>query len=113
MNTMQYEDYQASIEFDEDDNCFHGIVVNMRDVLHFEGRSISELKREFKSTVLAYKKACEELGREPQRPFSGKFQARLSPDLHRSAAATARRCGKSLNMFVEQAIAHEIDRVNV
>lgn len=111
MNTMQHEEYQASIEFDEENNCLYGIVTNTRDVLHFEGRSVAELKREFKNTVLAYKKACKELGREPQRPFSGKFQTRLSPDLHQNAAATARRCGKSLNAFVEQAIAHEIDRV--
>ncbi len=110
MNTMQYEAYQASIEFDEKDGCFYGIVTNTRDVLHFEGCSVAELKREFKNTVEAYKKACTELGREAQRPFSGKFQARLSPDLHRSAAATARQSGRSLNAFVEQAITHEIER---
>ena len=109
---MQYKAYQASIEFDEKGGCFCGIVTNARDVLHFEGRSVAELKRELKNTVQAYEKACKELGREPQKPFSGKFQVRLSPDLHRGAATAARQSGKSLNAFVEQAITHEIERAH-
>ncbi len=111
MNTMQYEDYQATIEFDEQDDCFYGIVTNTRDVLHFEGNSVRELKRAFKATIHAYRDACEKLGREPQRPFSGKFQTRVSPELHRSAAAAARQSGKSLNAFVSTAIVHEIERI--
>lgn len=113
MNTMQYKNYLANIEFDEENETFYGIVTNTRDVIHFEGGSVSALKREFKKSVDAYLAACKELGQEPERPFSGKFQARVSPRLHRSASVAARQSGKSLNAFVAQAIEHEIERSRV
>lgn len=109
MNTMSHDGYEATIQFDEQDGCFHGLVVNARDVLHFEGHSVAELHREFKRTVQAYQDACRQFGREPQRPFSGKFQTRIPPELHRSASAAARRRGQSLNAFVQQAITHELE----
>jgi len=44
------------------------------------------------------------MNRDPQRPFSGKFQVRIPTDLHRRATMAARRSGKSLNAFVRDAI---------
>lgn len=41
---MQYRGYLARIEFDEEANIFYGEVINIRDVITFQGKSVEELK---------------------------------------------------------------------
>jgi len=40
MNTMSYKCYEAVVEYDEDAEIFHGEVMNTRDVITFQGRSV-------------------------------------------------------------------------
>lgn len=37
MNVMTYKDYEALVEYDEDAGLFHGEVMNLRDVITFQG----------------------------------------------------------------------------
>jgi len=104
MTTMTHDGYVASIELDEDVGLFHGEVINTRDVLTFEGRTFNELKLAFADTIADYIEWCRERGKEPQRPFSGNFTVRISPELHRRAATAAARNGKSLNTFVAETL---------
>jgi predicted HicB family RNase H-like nuclease len=100
MTTMRHDGYIATIELDEDAGFFHGEVVNTRDVLTFQGRTLDELRTAFAETVADYVEWCKERGKEPERPYSGNFMLRLSPELHRRVAAAAARSGKSINGFV-------------
>jgi predicted HicB family RNase H-like nuclease len=100
MTTMRHDGYIATIELDEDAGFFHGEVVNTRDVLTFQGRTLDELRTAFAETVADYIEWCKERGKEPERPYSGNFMLRLSPELHRRVAAAAARSGKSINGFV-------------
>ena len=43
---------------------------------------------------------CREDGVEPRRQFSGKFNVRISPELHAEVATAAAADGKSLNQWV-------------
>ncbi len=54
MNTMSYKDYQAIVAYDEDAEIFHGEVVNLRDVITFQGKSAKELERAFADSVEDY-----------------------------------------------------------
>ena len=40
MNTMNYKGYTGKFEYDSDADLFHGEVLNLRDVITFQGRSI-------------------------------------------------------------------------
>ena len=40
---MNYKGYEAMIEFDDEDRLFVGRVINMRDVIVFDGLSVDEL----------------------------------------------------------------------
>jgi predicted HicB family RNase H-like nuclease len=51
---------------------------------------------------------CKEEGVAPEKPYSGKFNVRLSPELHRKTAILAKKKNMSLNGFVEKAITDEI-----
>lgn len=60
-----------------------------------------------KDSIDDYLAFCQERNEEPERPFSGKFNVRLDPKLHREAYIAAKMAGMSLNTWVAQAIAHE------
>lgn len=107
MTTMHHEGYVATIELDEDAGLFHGEVINTRDVLTFQGRTLDDLRAAFADTIADYVEWCRERGKEPERPYSGNFLLRLSPDLHRRIATAAARAGKSVNAYV----AETLDRV--
>jgi len=104
---LRYKDYIGHVEFDEDADIFHGEVMNTRDVITFQADNVKELKNAFVESVEDYLAFCEERGESPDRPFSGKFNIRLQPDLHREAYVAAKRAGLSLNAWVASAIRHE------
>ena len=100
MNTMTYKGYTAKIEFDPDDNIFVGHLIGIRDTVGFHGETVSELKDAFYEAVDFYLESCEKAGREPNKPFSGKFVVRVDTSLHGEIAAAAAKTGKSLNQWV-------------
>jgi predicted HicB family RNase H-like nuclease len=104
MTTMTHDGYVATIELDEDAGLFHGEVINTRDVLTFQARTLDELKAAFADTVADYIEWCQERGKQPERPYSGNFTVRVSPELHRRVATAAARSGKSVNTFVAEAL---------
>ena len=88
---MRHGDYVAKIDYEEDTKLFHGRVVNLRDVVNFYGSSVEELKKEFWDSIEAYLEVCAEEEIEPQKPYSGRFNVRLPPELHRAIAETSWR----------------------
>lgn len=106
MTTMTHDSYVARVELDEEANLFHGEVVNTRDVLTFQGRTLDELRAAFAATIADYVDWCRERGKEPERPYSGNFTVRIPPELHRRIATAAARAGKSVNGFVTETLEH-------
>lgn len=47
---------------------------------------------------------CAEIGKEPQKEYSGLFNVRISPELHREVSVFAQAEGVTLNKAVERAI---------
>jgi len=101
---FKYKNYIGQVNFDEEAEIFHGEVINTRDVITFQGKSVDELKQAFKDSVEDYLDFCKTRGEEPERPFSGKFNIRLSPALHREAHIAAKRSRMSLNAWIEKTI---------
>ena len=101
---MKYRGYTGSVEYDPDDRIFYGSVDDITDVVTFQGDSVEELESAFRESVDVYLESCAEDGVEPQRPCSGKFVLRISPEMHREAAAAARTQDESLNGWITGAI---------
>lgn len=102
MNTMRYRDYTARIEYSDEDSCFVGHIAGIRDVVGFHGESVAELRTAFEEAVDDYLETCAQLGRTPQKPYSGKVLLRIDPALHARAAARAEAEGKSLNLWAQE-----------
>jgi predicted HicB family RNase H-like nuclease len=101
---MEYKGYLAEVTFDNEAQVLHGEVVNTRDVITFQAETVADLEREFQKSVDVYLQFCKDIGQEPEKPFSGKFVVRLSPDTHRKAYLAAKRAGKSLNTWVSEVL---------
>ncbi len=97
---MTYKGYDAVVEFDEEAGVFTGEVINTRDVITFQGKSVPELRRAMKDSVDDYLEFCASRKEQPEKPFSGSFLVRMPPELHRQIMTEARRKGKSLNAYV-------------
>ncbi len=97
---MEYKGYVGQVKFDDEADLFHGEVINMRDVITFQGTSVSDLRQAFEASIEDYLAFCAERGEKPEKPFSGKFMVRLIPEQHRLAVMTAKKSGKSLNTWV-------------
>lgn len=104
---LKYKDYIGHVTFDEEADIFHGEVINTRDVITFQGSTVKALKKAFKDSIDDYLAFCKERNEAPEKPFSGKFNVRLNPELHREAYAAAKALNMSLNTWVVQAIQHE------
>jgi len=103
-----YKGYMGHVEFDDEADIFHGEVINTRDVITFQGKTVVEIKKAFRESVDDYLAFCKERKEEPEKPFSGKFNLRLDPDLHRQVYVAARQDKMSLNQWIAEAIKHHI-----
>jgi len=107
---MEYKGYFAKVEFDEDADVFHGEVLNLRDVITFEGETVEELRQAFYDSVDDYLEFCAERGEDPEKPYSGKFVVRVEPELHKRIAIEARKRGISLNSLVGEALSKTMEK---
>src|SRR5271168_5087894 len=103
--TMEYKGYTAGpIDFDPEDGTFSGVVLGLKDVIHFEGGTAADLRESFEGGVDDYLAQCAEQGAEPDRPFNGKILVRTEPALHRKAAVHAAAAGLSLSQWISRQI---------
>ncbi|MDR1971852.1 MAG: type II toxin-antitoxin system HicB family antitoxin [Treponema sp.] len=109
---MEYKEYMGAVEYDPEAKIFHGDVINTRDIITFQGTTVEELERAFKDSIDDYITWCKEEGVEPEKPYSGKFNLRLSPELHREIAIVSKKLKISINNFVEKAITDELSMMH-
>lgn len=107
-NLLSYKNYNGTVEYSKEDRCLFGKVVGIKSLLSYEGNSVQELENDFENVIDEYLDDCEERNVEPELPFKGVFNVRISPELHRNLAVYALENGKSLNAAVEEAIGNMV-----
>lgn len=101
---MEYKGYIGKIEIDEEAGVLYGEVINVRDVITFEGLGVDKAQKAFRESVDDYLAFCAQRGEAPEKPFSGKFVVRLPVQLHRKAYIQAKLADKSLNGWVTEVL---------
>ena len=104
MNVMTLDGYHAKIEYDEELDLFRGEILALNGGADFYGKNPKELRAEFKKSLQVFLEVCEEKGIPPRKHFSGKFNLRISPELHEQLAIAAQAEGKSINMLAQEAL---------
>jgi predicted HicB family RNase H-like nuclease len=101
---LKYKGYHGSTEYSLEDDCLFGKLLGINDVITYEGNSVKEIKAAFKDSVDDYLAFCKEMGKEPNKPYSGKVMFRIDPQVHAKAALAAQLKGISLNQWAEEVL---------
>jgi predicted HicB family RNase H-like nuclease len=101
---LEYKGYAGRVEYDDEAGVFHGEVLDLRDVITFQGKTVDEIEQAFRESIDDYLEFCEQRSEEPDKPFSGRLMLRLPPNLHRKVYVNALREGKSLNQWIAERI---------
>ena len=101
MNSMKYKGYTGVVELDEESAVLFGRVIGLRDVITFQGSSVTEVIQAFHDSVNDYLEFCATRGESPEKPYSGQFILHVDPRLHRAMAHAAEAQGSSLNALIE------------
>lgn len=112
---LKYKGYQGTIEPQIDDGTLYGKIAFIRDLVTYEADTLPKLIAEFHLSVDGYLEDCEELDKEPDKPFKGSLNVRLGEELHRQMAmsvleATPSVRTKSINAFICEAVTEKLDR---
>lgn len=112
-NRLNHKGFSGSLEVSLEDGCLIGRVQFIDDVITYEGETVAELSANFNAAVDRYLAHCKQTGKPANKPYSGTFNVRVGPDLHREAAAAANDACINLNEFVAVAIKAAVDKDSV
>lgn len=101
---MKYKGFFGSAEFSFEDRLLVGKIECINDLVNYEAVDIDGLELAFHEAVDDYIQTCEEIGKEPEKPFSGTFNVRVGTELHKKTTLAAMNNGVSLNDFVKSAL---------
>ncbi|MCA9732909.1 MAG: type II toxin-antitoxin system HicB family antitoxin [Deferribacteres bacterium] len=109
MNIMTLNGFNAKIEYDPDIDAFRGEILGLNGGADFYGKTPEELRKEFKLSLETFLDVCKEKGITPTKNFSGKFNLRMSQELHNKIAVEAASSGKSINQWVVDTLTNSIE----
>jgi len=107
---LEYKGYYGTVGFSSNDNILFGKVLGINSLLSYEGESLQALKKDFESAIDDYIRICIEKGVCPEKAYRGKFNVRISPEVHKNLVIYSASRGKTLNSTVEEAIKDYIAR---
>ncbi len=108
MSMMTVDGYNARIEYDPEIDMFRGEILGLTGGADFYGKTPKELRAEFRKSLAVFLEVCREKGIAPRRNYSGKFNLRISPELHEKLAIAAECEGKSINALAQEALTQRL-----
>lgn len=103
-NIMEINGYKAVIAYDPETELFRGEFLGLNGGADFYADNVAQLKQEGELSLKIFFEMCEEKGIEPFKQYSGKFNIRLSPELHKAAALAATAEKLSLNEWISRTL---------
>ena len=103
-NIMEIDGHKAVISFDPEIGMFRGEFLGLSGGADFYATDVQGLLDEGRASLNVYLQACEERGVAPFKRYSGRFNVRISADLHADVVTAAEASGMSLNQWVEKAL---------
>lgn len=111
MSIITYKGYTGKIEVDIESSTLHGQILDISDVITFQGKTIAEVTQDFQDGVDEYLDFCAEVGKIPDKPYSGKLPFRTTPDHHRLIHIAATKVGKSINAWMDEVLTQEAKEI--
>ena len=108
MMEIEINGYQATVQYDPDIEVFRGEFVGLNGGADFYAKDIDGLRKEGEISLKVFLDMCREDGVEPRKAYSGKFNLRVSSQLHAEIATRATAAGKSLNQWVADVLSESL-----
>ena len=104
-NVMKYKGYWAEVKYSDEDECFWGKIEGLKNTsITFEGKTVKELKKDFKETIDFYLDNCKANNEEPEKQCKGSLNVRLGTELHIKAKMKAIEENISINELIKNAV---------
>ena len=107
---LTYKGYTGKVEVDVEAGILFGEVLDIYDVVTFQGKTVEEARLDFEDSVDFYLEICQKQGREPDKPFSGRLPYRTNSDTHRKIFIAAKKAGKSINAWMDEVLREAADK---
>lgn len=101
---LSYKGYHGTVEVSLKDGILFGKVIGVNSLISYEGHDVTELKKDFQGAIDDYLTLCKENGEEPEKTYTGSFNVRLTPEMHKNLALYAEAHHESLNNTVKEAV---------
>jgi predicted HicB family RNase H-like nuclease len=111
MSIITYKGYTGKIEVDIESAILHGRILDINDVITFQGKTIEDATQDFEDGVDDYLEFCAESGKDPDKPYSGKLPFRTTPDHHKLIHLAATKVGKSINAWMDEVLTQEAKKI--
>ena len=108
-NIMKIDGYDAVINYEPEIDLFRGEFINLDGGADFYAADVQGLQKEGKASLDLFLKMCAEDGVEPKKNYSGKFNIRISPELHEILALKSSATGKSINQLAVESLASSVN----
>lgn len=106
-----YKGYVAQMDVDVAARILYGRVLDLKDVITFQGTTVEEAIQSFHDSVDAYLAFCQELGERPEKAFSGHIPFRTNSEHHRKILIASRLMEKSINAWMDEALTEAAERI--
>lgn len=101
---LRYGKYYGSVTYTLPEDQLAGRVHLVGPLLSYEGAELSDLRQAFHQTVDAYEQYCADKSKNPERSYSGRFNVRIGPHVHRDLVLLAAAREVTLNHLVAEAL---------
>lgn len=101
---LKYKGYHGTVEFSLEDSVLYGQVIDTNSLISYEGTNLKELEADFRGAVDDYLEICRQHHENPEKTYTGSFNVRLEPAMHKKLALYAQTHNESLNASIKQAV---------
>ena len=104
INILEISGYKTVVSYDPEINMFRGEFVGLNGGADFYAKTVEDLRKEGEQSLKVFLEMCAEDGVNSRRRFSGRFNLRITPELHERIAALAKASGKSINAWMNETL---------
>lgn len=97
---MEINGHKAVIQYDPETELLRGEFIGLNGGADFYADNVAALHQEGAASLETFLAVCQEHGIAPYRQYSGRFNVRVSPQVHAAAVAAAAASNISLNEWV-------------
>jgi len=104
---LEHKNFYGTAEFSLADNCLHGRVIGIPDMIAYEGKDSKLLMQDFKVAVDDYIIDQSRLERPLRKSYTGHFSVRITSQTHQKLDFLAAAQKTSVSKIIEEAFSKE------